>query len=100
MKDHEIAKLHNDLRDTAIKYRDAEQLRARLVAVIAPLTEHKLSEKDIKTVKENLCAYDKRNPYYCDAHEDEKGKRNCFCDCCFRGNTGLAEMILELIGEE
>ena len=37
MKDDEIAKLHNELRDTAIKYSKAQQLRARLVAVIAPL---------------------------------------------------------------
>ena len=39
MKDHEIAKLHNDLRDTAVKYKDAEQLRARLVSIVAPLVK-------------------------------------------------------------
>ena len=37
MKDHEIAKLHNDLRDTAVKYKDAQQLRARLATVVEPL---------------------------------------------------------------
>ena len=37
MKDHEIAKLHNDLRDTAKKYANAEQLRSRLVWVLEPL---------------------------------------------------------------
>ena len=39
MKDHEIAELHNDLRDTAVKYKDAEQLRARLASIVAPLVK-------------------------------------------------------------
>ena len=37
MKDHELAKLHNELRDTAKKYADTEQLRERLISVIKPL---------------------------------------------------------------
>ena len=95
MKDHLIAKLHNDLRDTALKYRDAEQLRARLVKIVAPLV-YQIKEEDIKRAKENLCAYDKRNPCYC---EEEKSKV-CYCDCCFHGTTWMAELILKLAGEE
>ncbi len=64
------------------------------------MSEKKLSKEDIKAVKENLCVYDKRNPNYCDTYEDEKGKRVCYCDCCFHGTAGLAERILELIGDQ
>lgn len=38
MKDDQIAKLHNDLRDTAIKYAGSQQLRARLATVVYGLT--------------------------------------------------------------
>lgn len=62
MKDHEIAKLHNDLRDTATKYGRSQQLRARLAAVVAPLiTEIKKRQKwTIRPVKDlagNICGY-------------------------------------------
>jgi hypothetical protein len=36
LKDHEIAQLVNELRDTAIKYRDAQQLRERIAALVVP----------------------------------------------------------------
>lgn len=37
LKDHEIARLINDLRDVAIAYRDAQQLRERIAMLIRPL---------------------------------------------------------------
>lgn len=37
MKDHEIAKLVNDLRDVALKYHDAQQLRERIADIILPV---------------------------------------------------------------
>lgn len=37
LKDHQIAQLTNELRDTAIKYRDAQQLRERIAMIIRPL---------------------------------------------------------------
>lgn len=36
MKDHKIAKLVNDLRDVAIEFRDAQQLRERIVHLVVP----------------------------------------------------------------
>lgn len=42
----------------------------------------------------NLCYYDKRNPDY-DAENGEKPK-DCYCESCFRGQTKMAEYILEL----
>jgi hypothetical protein len=39
MKDHLVGKMHNKLRDTAIKFAHAEQLRERLVRVVSPLVE-------------------------------------------------------------
>ena len=53
---------------------------------------------DVRRIKQNLCSYDKRSPYY-DEENGEKGKQ-CFCDNCFYGNTEMAEIILKLIGEE
>lgn len=56
------------------------------------MTEHEILE--------NLCYYDKRNPYYnelTDNSEHEYEKRNpCFCDNCFYGRTKLANEILKL----
>ena len=37
MRDHEIAQLVNALRDTAIQYRDTEQLRERIAGLVRPL---------------------------------------------------------------
>lgn len=37
MKDHLVGQMHNDLRDTANRFIGAEQLRERLVRVVAPL---------------------------------------------------------------
>lgn len=34
MKDHETRQLHDDLRDTAIRYASSQQLRARLATVV------------------------------------------------------------------
>lgn len=39
MKDHELAQLYNDLRDTAKKFANAQQLRERLIRVIKPLVD-------------------------------------------------------------
>ena len=60
-----------------------------------------MTEKELKLVrvKENLCMYDKRNPYY-DEENGEKSPKQCFCDCCFYGTAWLAEMILKLMREE
>lgn len=46
-------------------------------------------------ITENLCAYDKRNPYYLPAF-GERPSGECFCEACFYGNTPLAEALLEL----
>lgn len=46
MKDHEIARIHNDLRDNARRFGDAQQLRARLVSVIAPLVNENRALKE------------------------------------------------------
>jgi len=48
-----------------------------------------------ETVLENLCVYDKRNPYFDSENEYEK-KDTCFCDNCFYGRHVLAEEILKL----
>ena len=47
MKDHEIREAINELRDTAIKYRDAEQLRSRIAGVVDSIVE-KCKPKMIK----------------------------------------------------
>ena len=39
MKDHEIRETINELRDIAIKYHDAQQLRERIAHVILPMIE-------------------------------------------------------------
>jgi len=52
---------------------------------------------DIKIVLENLCYYDKRNPYFIDI-EDNIKEQPCYCDNCFYGRTQLAEEILKLKG--
>ena len=39
MKDHEIREATNELRDVAIKYRDAEQLRSRISGVVHSIVE-------------------------------------------------------------
>jgi len=50
MKDHEIREAINELRDVAIKYRDAEQLRIRIAGVV-----HSIVEKcKPKTSKDDL----------------------------------------------
>lgn len=36
MKDHEKAQLYNEMRDLAIKYANAQQLRARIIMLLAP----------------------------------------------------------------
>ena len=43
MKNHEIALVVNQLRDTAIKFRDAEQLRARIAEIVVPLLQNEHS---------------------------------------------------------
>lgn len=50
---------------------------------------------DIKIIKENLCAYDKRSPYFDEEIGTRKG--NCFCDNCFYGRTWMAELLLEFM---
>lgn len=39
LKDHEIGELHNNLRDTAVKFASSQQLRARLATVVRPYIE-------------------------------------------------------------
>lgn len=38
-KDHQTAKLVNDLRDCALKYRDTEQLREQIANIVGPLCD-------------------------------------------------------------
>lgn len=46
-------------------------------------------------IKESLCVYDKRNPYY--TKEAEKiNKTDCYCDNCFRGKHQLANELLKV----
>jgi len=59
-----------------------------------------MSEEEIK---ENLCAYDKRNPD-CSLDDDEdikdlRGKGRCYCDNCFYGLTDLAEELLKVTNQ-
>jgi len=52
MKDHSIGQMHNDLRDTAIKFVGAQQLRERLVRVVSPLVkENKAQRKHIEKLE-------------------------------------------------
>ena len=44
-------------------------------------------------IYENLCSYDKRNPYY-DAEYPKKPRPICYCDNCFNGRNKLALEIL------
>jgi hypothetical protein len=55
-----------------------------------------MTEEQIEKIKDDLCAYDERNPLY----DSENGGKsdNCFCDNCFYGRTRLAEIILGLLG--
>lgn len=48
-------------------------------------------------IYENLCNYDKRNPYY-DTDYIETPRQNCYCDNCFYGRDKLAIEILRLGG--
>lgn len=41
MKDHEIARLVNELRDVAVQYKDADQLRARIAHILTPVLQEK-----------------------------------------------------------
>jgi len=55
MKDHLIAQMHNNLRDTALKFTFAEQLRARLARVIAPLVyENKQQAERIDSLEREI----------------------------------------------
>jgi len=46
-------------------------------------------------VLENLCNYDKRNPYF-DKEFDEVKTTPCYCDNCFYGRDKLARELLKL----
>jgi hypothetical protein len=48
LKDHEVAQMVNELRDTAIKYCSAQQLRERLKDVIYLYAEEDTRWKKIK----------------------------------------------------
>lgn len=61
MKDHEIAQLVNALRDCAVEYRDSQQLRDRLGALIVPALRGERTAAEI----------------------GEHGIENSSCDCCF-----------------
>ena len=55
MKDHEIAKIYNSLRDVAKKFANSQQLRERLIMVVKPLiNENKLQTKTIYEL-DTLC---------------------------------------------
>ncbi|KKN32347.1 hypothetical protein LCGC14_0814970 [marine sediment metagenome] len=58
----------------------------------------KLTDEEMKRVKESLCTYDKRSPYFDEKFNEERG--DCYCDSCFRGQAWMAELILKLIREE
>ena len=56
-------------------------------------------------IKENLCSYDKRSPYYDKEFASEEKnchdefrpqKKDCYCDNCFYGRTWMAERLIEL----
>ena len=51
----------------------------------------------IKKVKENLCAYDPRNPGAQFDTERQYQKKPCSCDNCFYGRHKLAETILNMM---
>lgn len=57
----------------------------------------KVTEADMKRIKESLCTYDKRSPYY--DPESERGKGDCYCDNCYDGRAWLAELLLKIVGE-
>ena len=47
-------------------------------------------------ILENLCMYDKRNPFfYKDEWSWKKPRNNCFCDNCFYWRDKLAVELLK-----
>lgn len=51
IKDHEIAKLVNDLRDVAVQFHGAQQLRARIQEVLLPFIETTKPKRVCKVCK-------------------------------------------------
>lgn len=54
MKDHEIAQTVNHLRDIAIQFHDAQQLRERIADVIVPLLKKEKPERDSKALVDGV----------------------------------------------
>ncbi len=53
MKDHEIAKLVNELTDVAIKYRDTQQLREQIHRLIVPALKSPV-DCDARIIKDRI----------------------------------------------
>ena len=45
-------------------------------------------------IKEELCYYDPRSPYYSKPYKDYN-KKGCSCENCFYGRTRMAEELLK-----
>ena len=55
---------------------------------------------ELKTVLENLCYHDKRNPNnIIDDDYPREPRKNCYCDNCFCGRDKLANEILRLLNK-
>ncbi len=56
---------------------------------------------DRKTVLENLCSYDPKNPDNMVLDSDKKPRQiDCYCDNCFYGRDKLAMALLEFMEEK
>lgn len=51
MKDHEIAKLVNDLREVAIEFHGAQQLRERIAQLVVPAIDRLKAERNDRQAK-------------------------------------------------
>ena len=48
----------------------------------------------LKDILSNLCDYDPRNPLYDKENWRTLEQKDCMCDNCFYGRTGMAEELL------
>jgi len=52
LKDHEIAKLVNDLRDVAVQYHDHQSLRERIAELVLPAVKSKCEKVAVEALAE------------------------------------------------
>jgi len=69
LKDHQIAALVNELRDIAIEFHGAQQLRERIAQVVVPALKAKSADSVLEDAarleRERICAAIKAEDDYC-----------------------------------